>query len=204
MHSYVGGATKTIYTALEMEMWIDLGSGSGNETAYSGSNCSFSVPPRSPVFVLSLQIIVGIVCVLSILGSALILFTFIYFRDLRTTTRHFLANLSVADSIIAASHLVGLFANYKRFLCKETHDFDALCTVQAGVSMFSTLAAFSWTLALAVQLCFIVVFKRRASTWSILVTYLICWGIPLLLVIGYGSAGYLGFDEGVDIGKSLS
>ena len=71
------------------------------------SNCSWSIPSRTPPFILSLQVTVGTVCVLSVAGSALIFFTFTYFKDLRTTARHFLANLSVADSILAASHLLG-------------------------------------------------------------------------------------------------
>ena len=185
---------------------MELGSGSGNDTAFVGANCSLSIPSRAPAFTLSLQIVVDIVCVLSILGSSLIVFTFVYFRDLRTTTRHFLANLSVADSIIAASHLVGLLANYKRFLCAPRHviaDPDPLCEIQAAASMFSTLSAFAWTLAIAVQLCSIVVFRRRASVWSIVLAYLTCWGVPAALVIGYVSADYLGFDEAVDIGKLI-
>ena len=181
-----------------------LSSGSGNISMFAEANCSLSVPSRTPGFILAVQLVVGTVCVLSIAGSALILFTFVYFRDLRTTARQFLANLSVADSIIAASHLVGLLVNYDRFLCSSAKDYDALCTVQAAASMFSTLAAFAWTLAIAVYLCSIIVFNKNASTWSVVLVYAACWGVPAALVIGYGSASYLGFDEDVDIGKWFS
>ena len=182
---------------------VALGSGwsSGSWIISNVSNCSLSIPSRTPAFILSLQVIVGAVSVLSLLGSALILLTFVCFKDLRTTARHFLANLSVADSILAASHLVGLLANYRRFICSsETDAGDALCAVQAAATMFATLATFAWTLAIAVYMCSIVVFRRRAAVWSVGLSYAACWGIPAALVIGYGSAGYLGFDEEVDIG----
>ena len=174
--------------------------GSTFDTNLSLANCSLLVPSRTPAFVLALQVVVGTTCVLSIVGAALIILTFLAFKDLRTTARQFLANLSVADVIIAASHLVGLFANYERFICSTARGFDAVCTVQGAALMFSTLAAFAWTLAIAVYFCSIVVFKRKTSLCSIVVTYIACWGVPAVLVIGYGAAGYLGFDEEVDVG----
>ena len=67
--------------------------------------------------------------------------------------------------------------------------------------MFGTLAAFAWTLAIAVYMWSIVVLKHRATTWSVGLSYAVCWGVP---AVGYGSAGYLGFDEGVDIGTCLA
>ena len=181
------------------------GSSSGALISTNASICSFSIPSRTPTFILLLQVAVGTVCVLSILGSALIIFTFVFFRDLRTTARHFLANLSVADCIIAASHLIGLFANYRRFLCDaESSEHDVSCTLQAAATMFGTLAAFAWTLAIAVYMWSIVVLRRKAATWSIVLSYAVCWGVPAAMVIGYGAAGYFGFDEGVDIGTCLT
>lgn len=174
--------------------------GSAFDTNLSHANCSL-LPSRTPAFVLTLQVVVSTTCVLSIVGAALIILTFLAFKDLRTTARQFLTNLSVADAIIAASHLVGLFVNYERFLCSPSQASDAVCTVQAAALMFSTLAAFSWTLAIAVYFCSIVVFKRKTSLCSVVVAYIACWGVPAALVVGYGAAGYLGFDEQVDIGK---
>lgn len=174
--------------------------GSTFDTNLSLANCSLLVPSRAPAFVLALQVVVSTICVLSILGAALIVLTFVAFKDLRTTARQFLANLSVADAIIAASHIVGLFANYERFICSTSQGSDAVCTVQAAALMFSTLAAFAWTLAIAVYFCSIVVFKRKTSLCSVVVAYIACWGVPAVLVIVYGAAGYLGFDEVVDLG----
>jgi len=186
------------------EVVFSFGSGSAFGSAFdtnlSLANCSLLVPSRTPAFVLALQVVVGTTCVLSIVGAALIILTFLAFKDLRTTARQFLANLSVADVIIAASHLVGLFANYERYICSTASGFDAVCTVQGAALMFSTLAAFAWTLAIAVYFCSIVVFKRKMSLCSVVVTYIACWGVPAVLVIGYGAAGYLGFDEEVDVG----
>ena len=63
---------------------------------------------NSTAIILAIRVGVGTSSSLSLIGSALIIFTFLNYRDLRTTARQLLFNLSICDFMVAASHIVGL------------------------------------------------------------------------------------------------
>ena len=185
------------------------------------SDCH-SIPSLKPHFVLALQITVGTTCVLSILGASLIILTYVAFRDLRTTARQLLVNLSIADIVVAASHFVGLLAVLDLYresnpcsasrqlsgdnvsatiIAKETVD-NVICQVQGGFTLFGTLGSFLWTIAVAVYL-FVVIVADKPSLGRRLrfVFYPVCWGIPAGIAVAFGVKGYLGFEENLDIGR---
>ena len=168
-------------------------------------------PAISPDFILALKVVVGATCILSILGAGLIILTYVAFRDLRTTARQLLANLSIADIIVAASHFVGLFHFQKFIPYYSPHNngnstfpsTDTLCTVQGAFTMYGTISSFLWTMAIAVYMFVIVVLKKKAKKLVIIVFYLVCWGIPLALVLWFRSEGYFGFEENADSGMRV-
>ncbi len=167
-------------------------------------DCS-PIPSESPAFIHSLQVAVSVTCVLSILGASLIIVTYALYKDLRTTARQLLVNLSVADWIVAASHMLGVLTNYKRFLhhsCNDTRvsSTDTWCEIQGGFAMFSSLSSFLWTIAVAVYLFVIIVMQRRGQR-LVPVFYVVCWGIPAVLTIVFGAKKYLGFEGTVDGGE---
>ena len=170
-------------------------------------SCS-PIPTATEPFILTVQITVGITCVLSVLGASLIILTYVAFKDLRTTARQLLVNLSVADMFVAGSHFVGLLTNYRRFLTKpclfssSELPSDTWCDIQGGLTMFGTIASFLWTVGVAVYLLLIIVLRWPAVAKRLVYfLYVLCWGIPAALVIAFGVAGYLGFEENVDIGE---
>ena len=172
----------------------------------NATNASYLYPAD---FVLSLKIAAGTTCVLSVLGASLIILTYLLFKDLRTTARQLLVNLSVADICVAGSHFVGLFSNFERFLPQYNPHWngqttDALCSIQAAVTMCGSIASFLWTIALAFYM-FVVIVKRRPDLAKklVYVFYPLCWGIPIALTIGFGAAGFLGFEDSADVGKSF-
>lgn len=64
--------------------------------------------------------------------------------------------LSVADALVAISHIWGISQKVEKFLAiyhpindTETESTDVECTAQAALAVYSTLASFLWTLALA-------------------------------------------------------
>ena len=60
--------------------------------------------------------VVGIVsAVLSIIGSLLIISTYVLWKDLRTTTRRLLVYLSACDFVTALFNLIGLLTSQSRF-----------------------------------------------------------------------------------------
>ena len=167
-------------------------------------------------FTLTLKVLSGITCLLSILGAGLIIATYIAFGDLRTVARQLLVNLSLADITVAASHFVGLAAlrveNYETPYNSDgsgegvgnySTEQDTLCKVQGGFTMFGTLASFLWTLALGFYMLMVIVLKRTDVTrYLVFLYYPVCWGVPLTLTLWFGlvKPTYLGFGEGADIG----
>ena len=177
-----------------------------NTTNMSLIECSPRIPTATEPFVLVIQITVGTTCVLSVLGASLIILTYLLFKDLRTTARLLLVNLSVADIFVAGSHFVGLLTNYRRFVTQPCSNdvtaSDAWCATQGGFTMFGTIASFLWTIAVAIYLLVIIVLRRPVAARRLaFILCLLCWGIPAALSIAFGVSGYLGFEENVDVGE---
>lgn len=95
-----------------MEVSGDLSdSGSDQPSVFPPLNGSSAVPTAELAAVVAIRVGVGTVSFLSLLGASLIIFTFVAYRDLRTLARQLLVNLSIADLIVAVSHLMGLLEN---------------------------------------------------------------------------------------------
>jgi G protein-coupled receptor 157 len=168
-------------------------------------------------FFLSIRIVVGTACVASVGGACLIILTFLAFKELRTLARQQLVNLSVADILVAGSHLLGLAAlrveNYDPWTDMDEgsnhtnstpagNSTDVLCRVQASFTMFGTIASFLWSLALGFYMLMIIVLRRPDIARYLLVLYYpVCWLIPLALTLWFALAKptYLGYSKS-DIG----
>ena len=169
----------------------------GQEKSQAIMNSSL-YPAIYPQTVLAVKITAGITCALSFFGNALIILTYVVFKDLRTTSRQLLVNLSVADIIVVLSHFVGLFANFERFLPPE--DFvnsttDALCVIQGAFSVYGTVASFLWSILIAVHLIVMILFRRQLLTKILVpIFYIASWGIPVIVIIIEGALKYFGFE----------
>ena len=180
----------------------------------STTNCATNdtLPVYDHRFVATLTAAVVVTALLSIFGSGLIIFTYAAFKNLRTVAREILVQLSIADIIVALSHLVGIVVNLPKYIpkpCETPEEVvndtgrDIACQVQGGATMFGTLSSFLWTIAVAVYLLTIIVFERQQfAQWLRWTFYPICWGIPLSLVLWFGLDDYLGFEESIDIGRA--
>lgn len=163
-----------------------------------------SYPALSDAVILATQITGSITCVLSILGASLIIFTYVSFKDLRTTARQLLVSLSVADIIVALSHFVGLFANYRRFVIVNENGFrvasdssngDPVCIIQAAVSMFGTVAS----LLLSMMIAFYLLVLTQSNTLKFArrlmpLIYLVSWGVPFVVVAVVGAVRSFGYE----------
>ena len=191
---------------LEMSGWTEPSFLDNSTTP----NCTH-MPVYDHVFLAVLKAAVTVTCLFSTCGAGLIIFTYAAFKDLRTIAREILVQLSVADIIVALSHLVGVLAVLPRYTPKpcelpenvtDFSDEDVLCEVQGGVTLFGTVSSFLWTIAVALYLLTIIVFERpRVARFLRFAFYPMCWGIPLSLVIYFALKGYLGFEESIDIGE---
>jgi G protein-coupled receptor 157 len=172
------------------------------------------IPAYHPTFIIVMQASVSMTTLLSILGSVLIVGTFIAFKNLRTRARQLLVQLSIADFAAAASQLVGVNANLENFaahICigQEQADLNVtnnmLCKVQGGITIFFTVSSFFWTVAVAIYLLTIIVFESpTVGKWLAYLSYPICWGVPAMIVMAFGLRQSIGFHANVDTGEFIS
>lgn len=189
-----------------------------NEVVFSDTTANeSSLVPCEPIpayrydYIVAMRVCVSITCVLSMFGAGLIMGTFIAFKELRTKARQILVQLSIADFIVAASHLFGVNINLPKFaetVCRDYEDngnitSDLFCKVQGGVTVFSSVGSYLWTIAVAYYLLVIIVFEsQRVGKWLVYISYPVCWGIPAVLVCILGYYRYLGFRPNLDAGES--
>ena len=185
---------------------IETGINNINVLITMTSNGTDEYIPFNHDYTLAFKLTVGLVCLLSIAGSLLVIFTYVLFKNLRTVARQLLVNLSVADILANSSHIFGMAANLSRNATSakksDVHfDVAAACSSQGGLALFGTVACFLWTIALAFHLFALLVIKRsKVRRGLVAVFYVICWGLPLTLVIAYASGGFLGYEEVAHVG----
>lgn len=149
-----------------------------------------------------LRIVVGITCFSSLLGSLLIILSYVLFKDLRTRARLILVHLSIADFGVAASNLFGEayhFDNHFNWTLNELTPISVnrLCKAQAFVAHFSTISSVLWTMALAAFM-YIVVTKLKEvmadDKWFMKFSYLFCYGMSLVVSVWMVCTEKLGFS----------
>ena len=173
------------------------------------ANCSSnqSYPVLSREVILATQITSGITCLLSIFGASLTIFTYAAFKALRTKARQLLVSLSVADIVVALSHFVGLFVNYKRFISfdeeggavtvhvSNTSFKDAACITQGAFSTYGTIASFIFSMMIALYLLVLTQSKSGKPASRLLpFMYIVGWGVPLAVVISVSVVHSFGFE----------
>lgn len=140
----------------------------------------------------SLQIICGVVCVLSILGSLAIIVTYALVKEIRSKAREFLVHISLMDMTYTTANFVGLLIPYHErgeHFCDggnssancSNKDYYNICEAQAFFGIYGTVGSVLWTMALAVYL-----YYRTASRGSTVTTkrlvrvlYVVCYALPL-------------------------
>lgn len=164
-----------------------------------GENCTYaSYPAIYPGVITSVKVLTGVASSISIAGACWIIITYFAFKDLQTTARQLLVNLSIADILVASSHFVGVMVNYERFLFNNginTSVHDPYCRSQAAVAVFGSISSFLWTMSIAVyMLALTLSWNRKMLKIMVVFMYVICWGVPLVFVIVDIAKEFLGFQ----------
>ena len=94
----------------------------------------------------AIKVVTLISATLSVLGSAFIIFSYLFFEDLQTFQMRLIAFLSVADLFGSLSYLFG--AGHAPNQC----DIGFSCTLTASMSQFFDLATFLWTTCIALNI----------------------------------------------------
>lgn len=156
----------------------------------------------------SLQIICGIVCVLSILGSLAIIVTYALVKDIRSKTRELLVHISLMDVTYTIANFVGLLIPYRSHLPPEEDSFNcsskdygvyqSVCKAQAFFAVYGTVGSVLWTLALAVYLYYRIVSRDRSVTKRLLMMlYVVCYVLPLYVSLWLLLDHHMGYPRNV-------
>ena len=130
-----------------------------------------------------------VVCALSILGSLLIIFSFVFFKSIRSNVRFILVNLSLMDFGVGFANLFGILYKYGNHLSNSsdpssgvlTYTAQQVCLVQAFFALWCTHSSIIWTILLSAYLYLLVAHQRSTHTkYVFLLFYLFGYGIPLL------------------------
>ena len=159
-----------------------------------------------------LRIIVGIICSLSIVGSLLIIITYICFKSLRTTTRLILVHLSIMDLGVATANLVGISVNFNKYYFKSENatygshglpvlnhpgdTVDMACKIQAAFAVYFTAGSFLWTLSMAVYIYMRIVHYRtpRVARYTLWIVTMFSYILPLTFVSWKWFTNRLGYS----------
>lgn len=147
-----------------------------------------------------LRSVVGVTCIMSILGSFLIIFSYILFKDIRTKARLILFHLSLTDLGVGVSNFVGDVVKFDRFYTSNqtvrTPDPvpKFFCEAQAFCALYFTISSILWTCILAFYMYFLVLEKGHSFVRLYMYgSYVICYGIPLLVCVWMVTDKRLGY-----------
>ena len=182
-------------------------------------NNSVNFPLEKHVLV---RVLVMTVSFLTMIGSIVVVLSYVCIKSLRSQARQIVLNLSVMDFGIGLANFSGAAINFDKYYFIGRYEnvsgtIDGLCKVQAFVALFATFSSVFWTMSLAVYMYLIVFhFFQRSIVLYIPLCYLVCYGLPIALTIWllftdrlgnapYNSSGWCGIilvnpsDNSVDI-----
>ncbi|XP_020950943.1 G-protein coupled receptor 157 [Sus scrofa] len=147
-------------------------------------------PPAPPTELMpSERIVVLLSCVLSALGSGLLVATHALWPDLRSRARRLLLFLSLADLLSATSYFYGVLRDF------EGPSWD--CVLQGALSTFANTSSFFWTVAIALYLYLSIVRTVRGQGASRLfwAFHIVRWlGVPLAITMAAVALKKIGYD----------
>lgn len=135
----------------------------------------------------------------SIVGSLLIIITFVAYKEVRTVGRAILVFLAIADFFTGVGYIFGtaVFLHYRSKVdsYSETPNgsYIPLCEIQSFITTVFPISSFIWTTNLAVYFFITIVLRKIwAAKKLMIVFHITSWGIPLLICIPAAAAGILG------------
>lgn len=168
--------------------------------ANSSEYCVDGVPHK---VMPSVRALVGITCILSMVGAFLIILSYILIKDIRTKAREILVNLSLMDFMAAAANFIGVLVNFDTYLnspvqnSTSTHTYQVmndLCKSQAFFAMYGTISSVLWTICIAVYVFLRIMLEgRNIAKRAVYVFYCICYGLPFIVTMWFMFTGKLGY-----------
>ena len=131
----------------------------------------------------------------SMVGSALIIITFVIWKDIRTVARAIVVFLSIADFFTATGYLFGAIVHYLNQR-NPLDQYRYLCRAQSFVTTAFPISSFLWTSHLATYLYVAIVNANPALAKKLVIVFHITgWGIPLAICLPALLTGHLGVSN---------
>ncbi|ELU04842.1 hypothetical protein CAPTEDRAFT_35700, partial [Capitella teleta] len=136
---------------------------------------------------------------LSMIGCAFIMITYIKFDELRTTGRKLLVFLSLADFLTAFGNFMGIIW-FIRHDSMDAAVSNVLCEFHAALTFFSSVSSFLWTVAMAIHL-YVCIVRLDSITADRLLPYfhVACWALPAVVGIVPWALGVIGHDGSLKV-----
>ncbi|XP_071431691.1 G-protein coupled receptor 157 [Pithys albifrons albifrons] len=125
-------------------------------------------------------------CVLSCVGSALLLCSHALWPELRTRPRQLLLYLSLADLLSALSYFYGVLRDF------GGPSWD--CELQGALSTFANTSSFFWTMAIALYLYLSIVRGSPTGAGLLCCFHAVSWGVPLGITVAAVALKKIGYD----------
>ena len=173
-----------------------------NTTSHTLTGCHDGVPYSVQR---SVRVVVGVTCILSMLGAILIVLSYILIRDIRTKAREILVHLSLMDFMAAAANFTGIIVNFDQYLSSSNYtEMDIseekyyamkdLCVAQASFAVYGTISSVLWTICIAVYIYLRIMNEGNVSAkHASYFFYVLCYGLPCGVTVWYVLTGKLGY-----------
>ncbi|XP_071170906.1 G-protein coupled receptor 157-like [Mytilus edulis] len=143
-------------------------------------------------------ILTAIVSSLSIFGGLGITFIYVLYKDLRTPGRRLLVYLSLMDALTAFGNILGVIWLIHRD-SPVIHKSMAYCKIQSGMTIYSSISSFSWTVVMGLCLVFSIVRSSPSFASKYMkLFHIISWLLPATITIIALSTNVLGYDTTLD------
>lgn len=142
----------------------------------------------------AIRSVVGATCLLSMLGSVLIVLSYCCFKQLRSQARQILVNLSIMDFGVGLANFIGIVVYFDGYYFDKSTNrtvhpsfynagyIDELCKAQAFAASFTTLASILWTITLAIYM-YLLVFRYEPKMIRF---YLLAYPLNYILSVAVG------------------
>lgn len=153
----------------------------------------------------SLRVVVEVVCILSMIGSSIIILSYLCFKDHRTRARYILVHLSISNIGKVLANFTGEAADFDSYFKTNTNFSNVysrnrtvveyLCTAQAFFTTYFSICGMLWTVCLAVYLYLLILSMKQAyfMRYFVWLGYIVCYGIPLLITLWLILSNRLGY-----------
>ena len=151
----------------------------------------------------ALEIFSAVTCALSIIGSLVIILSYIFIREIRSKARELLVHISIMNLIYTTANFVGLIVPYDKCLFhrkgREHCNFKWLCEAQAFLGAYGTAGSILWTLGLSLYSYFglarLDIDDHCLIKGIVIVLYVVCYLLPLYPSLWLLLGGHLGFPQ---------